>query len=714
MKTITPFKLLLLLFAISFSNVHAQSFVHPGILHTQADFNRMAQKVNANEQPWKGSYDLLVASAEAQLSWNPRATATVIRGGTGDNVALLYRDVQAAYQHALIYKITGNTAHGNKARDILNAWSATHTTLTGNADRYLASGLFGYQFANAAEMMRGYSGFDVPRFQNYLLNVYYYPLVERFLVGNSHGSDHNDACITNYWANWDLANMAAMVAIGVFCDNRAIYNQGIEYFKNGAGNSRGGGNGVITKAIPFVHSSTMAQWQESGRDQGHTILGIGLMASFCEIAWNQGDDMYAYDDYRFRKAANYVAAYNNGQNVPYTLYSWGSGQNCAYNEQPGISPAGRGEVRPIWEMIYNHYANRVGQASLIPWVAQEAADLRPEGGPGGHATTYDQPGFGSLTHYEGSGSGGGIPQGYTLCSNEGQNCTFSGTVNVAYGANGQFNYQYNVTGGSIACDNATFGDPINGVVKACYVQPVSGGSTYYQLRNRGTGLVLDGMGRTSNGDACGQYANTTNHVNSHWERIATGSYYYFKNRGTGLLLDGMGRTTNGADVGQWANTTSNNAQWSVQQYSGNYYRIQNRATGLYLDGMGNTANGDACGQYANTSHVNAQWELVPISGGQSQSTESRKMSLVTPEDSDMAEIYIHPNPVSTVLYLDLPTASPEGVVEILDMNGKRMDKVELTEKRSEIDVSALKPGMYVLRIANKEGYWSRKFVKVKE
>lgn len=370
----------------------AQPFVHPGILHTEADFLQMQQKVKEGAQPWEGSFQNLISTPEAQLNWTPHATATVIRGGTGDNVSLMYRDVAAAYQHALIWKITGNKAHGDKAVEILNAWSATNTTLTGNADRYLASGLFGYQFANAAEIMRDYPGFNLKRFQNYMLNVFYYPLVERFLLGNQYGADHNDACITNYWANWDLCNMAAMAAIGVLCDNREIYNKGIEYFKHGAG------NGSIEHAVPFVYSDTLAQWQESGRDQGHTLLGIGLMSSFCEIAWNQGDDLFSYDDNRFRKAAEYAAKYNLGDDVPFTKYTWGSGQNCAYNEQTVISSAGRGEIRPIWELIYNHYAVRASQSDLIPNIAAFAESMRPDGGPGGHATTYDQPGFGSLTH----------------------------------------------------------------------------------------------------------------------------------------------------------------------------------------------------------------------------------------------------------------------------------------------------------------------------
>lgn len=136
-----------------------------------------------------------------------------------------------------------------------------------------------------------------------------------------------------------------------------------------------------------------------------------------------------------------------------------------------------------------------------------------------------------------------------------------------------------------------------------------GGGSYYRIQNRATGLYLDGMGRTTNGEACGQYANTT-HVNSQWIREASGGYERFKNRGTGMYIDGMGRTNNGADCGQWANTTSNNAQWSLEGTDGGYYRLRNRATGLYLDGMGRTSNGSAAGQWANTTSSNAQWRFV--------------------------------------------------------------------------------------------------------
>jgi hypothetical protein len=512
-----------------------QAFVHPGVMHTQADFDRMRAKVNANAQPWKGSWDLLVASAHSQSTWTPRATATVIRGGTGDNVALLYNDVQAAYQNALRWKISGSTAHGDKARDILNAWSATHTTLTGNADRYLASGLFGYQFANAAEMMRGYAGFDVARFRTYLMNVYYKPLVERFLWGNEYGRDHNDACITNYWANWDLCNMAAAIAIGVFCDDRAIFNRAIEYFKTGAG------NGSINHAIPFLHPGGLAQWQESGRDQGHTILGVGLMGSFCEIAWNQGQDMYGWNNNRFMQAAQYVARYNNGGSVPFTAYSWGSGQNCAPNTHTVISSAGRGENRPIWEMIYHHYANRRGLS--VPDIAAAAAELRPEGGPGGHATTFDQPGFGSLTYARDPYSGGGFPVAgtYKLISRtSGRRLDNLGSTadgaNVAQWQDSASNNQRWVL--SYVSSN---------VVK---LQCVTGGK------------FLDGMGRTSNGSIVGQWGNNAS-TNQRWTIIDVGGgYFKLKNSATGLCLDvGASPWANGDPVEQWGDGSSQNQHW---------------------------------------------------------------------------------------------------------------------------------------------------------
>ena len=396
----------------------AQTFEHPGVFNREGDFARMRQKIAEKAEPWYTTWNNLLASPEAQLSWSPRATATVIRGGTGDNISLMYRDVAAAYQHALIYKISGDVAHGNKAVEILNAWANINTLLSGNADRYLASGLDGYQFANAAEMMRGYPGFDLEKFKNYMLNVFFYPMNERFLIGNAWGAPHNDACATNYRVNWDAANMAAMAAISVLCDNKTGFDEVINYCKSGDG------TGNITRAVNFLYpnygttgANLIGQWEESGRDQGHATGGMGLYGIFCEIAWNQGVDLYGYDNYRYRKGAEYVARYNLGDSVsgvwkyndlPYTTYTRLMGSTCTSYTESALSSSVRGKLGACWEMIYNHYARRLNQGDKVTGLndilQQQQYWSRSWPTLSVHADTYDTPGGGGLTFATDSGS----------------------------------------------------------------------------------------------------------------------------------------------------------------------------------------------------------------------------------------------------------------------------------------------------------------------
>jgi len=347
----------------------------------------MTSQVAAGAQPWKSGWDRLVANAHASLNWTPNPTAVVYRGADGvhpENYAQLYNDAAAAYALALRWKISGDAAYADKSVQVLNAWSAVLTGLSGTTDKFLLAGLQGSQLANAAEIMRMYSGWAAPdfaRFKTMMLQIFY-PLNHDFLARHN-----GDSCLTHFYANWDLCNMASVLAIGVLVDDRAIYNEAIDYFKNG------GGNGSIMNAVYYVHPGNLGQWQESGRDQGHNTLGIGLMGAFCEMAWKQGDDMYGYSQNRFLAGAEYVASYNLGNDVPYVTYT-----NCVGVNQPVIAPAGRGDSRPIWELVYNHYVNRKGLAA--PFSAAYAAKVRPEGGGGDYGSTsggYDQIGYGTLT-----------------------------------------------------------------------------------------------------------------------------------------------------------------------------------------------------------------------------------------------------------------------------------------------------------------------------
>jgi hypothetical protein len=360
----------------------SRKFVHPGLLHTEADFERMRAKVAANAQPWLDGWNRLKANGRSQLGATPRPLATVIRGGDGQNFAQMYIDIARSYQLALRWKVSQDTRYADLAVVFLNAWSSTLTSIEGNADRFLAAGIYGHQFANAAEIMRSYPGWaasDFARFQNMMLTVFY-PLNHNFLV------NHNGAEITNYWANWDQCTLASILAIGVLCDRPDLYDEALGYYKAGQGNGAG------LQAVYHVHPGYLGQWQESGRDQGHCTLGIGLAGVFCEMAWNQGDDVYGYENNRFLAGAEYVAK-SNLRDVSGDFYTVPFFTNInRQGTQSVLSTGGQGHQRAIWESVYNHYANRLGIAT--PYTSLQAIQMRPEN----DGNNGDQLGFGTLTY----------------------------------------------------------------------------------------------------------------------------------------------------------------------------------------------------------------------------------------------------------------------------------------------------------------------------
>ncbi|HKX42952.1 MAG TPA: LamG-like jellyroll fold domain-containing protein [Burkholderiaceae bacterium] len=381
-----------------------RSFVHPGLMHTEADFARMREKANAGVQPWKAGWDALTSSSRAGLWSVPNPLETVIRGGDGENFRTMVEDLERTYQYAVRWKVSQDTAYADQAVKFLNAWSSTMKTLSGNSDRFLAAGIYGYQWANAAEIMRTYSGWkaeDFAAFQNLLLTVFY-PMSHDFLV------NHNGANITNYWANWDLCAISCVLAVGVLCDRADIYDEAIAYYKSGRG------NGAAAHNVYYLHPGHLGQWQESGRDQGHATLGMALTGLLCEMAWNQGEDLYGYSNNRFLAGAEYVAKSNlqdaNGDyyTLPFSTYANRQGLFTA------VSTAGRPNLRPCWEVIYNHYVNRKGLAA--PFVATFAAQLRPERSEWGG----DQPSFGTLTFSRDAIAAGTPPSGLTAYPTAGQ------------------------------------------------------------------------------------------------------------------------------------------------------------------------------------------------------------------------------------------------------------------------------------------------------
>jgi hypothetical protein len=216
--------------------VAQKAFVHPGLLQTTADLKRIKDNVVAKNQPYWDGWNKLISDRHASFDYAPRPFEVVTRtlGGHGAGMSEMVQDAEAAYLNAIAWNVTGNEEYAKKAIEIMNVWSAKLKQVTGDADKYLAVGLIGYQFTNAAELITytypKWKVADRDRFKDMLLTKFY-PLCHDFLINND-GKHRTDF----YFANWDAVNMLCILSIGIFTDDRAKYNEAVEYYKNGKGN----------------------------------------------------------------------------------------------------------------------------------------------------------------------------------------------------------------------------------------------------------------------------------------------------------------------------------------------------------------------------------------------------------------------------------------------------------------------------------------------
>lgn len=364
------------------------NFAHPGTLHTQADLDRMKAKIAANEEPWLSGYNVLLSSPYNNLGWPAYNVDYIVRGGSGNNYTRSQQDAQLIYTLTLLWHLTGNTAYADRAVAIANVWSDL-IGLQGDSNVSLAAGICGYLFATAGELLSTYPGWaaaDQQAYRDMMMRVFY-PANFDFLW-RQHDTFWRNGGNTHYRLNWATANMASMAAIGILCDNRAVYEQAVDFFKFGPNNGR------VERAAWYVHPGGLGQGEEAGRDQGHNLGGWYAMSLLCQMAWNQGDDLFSYDNNRVLRAFEYNAKYNLWNDVPYARHR---NSDLGYTEG-SVSGAGRGLGGYYqYELVYNHYANLKGIAA--PWSKLAAEATRPEPWPntGLHPSQVDWFGLGTLT-----------------------------------------------------------------------------------------------------------------------------------------------------------------------------------------------------------------------------------------------------------------------------------------------------------------------------
>lgn len=399
-----------------------RGFRHPGGFHTQADFDRVRAQLAAGNATVTKAYNVLKNAAYAQPTVATSPSERIVRGGTGENYINAARGATMAYQNALRWKIEDNKACADAAVRVLMAWAKTTKLVTGDSNSALGAGIYGYQFAQAAELMRDYEGWsrdDFETFRQWMLDVWYRPSIGFLRVRN--GTWENSGtwwqAPGHYWSNWGLCNALCVISVGILCDDVFIYNQGMSFFKydqvgtfrdprtetpiKNDGLTEFLGNLVVTTSESELETGAygrLGQMNESGRDAGHPAMALGLAVDLAHMAYNQGDDMFAYMDHRLAAGIEYVAAQAlSTEGLPWTDYVYGT-NGFYYTDSRAwtmTEPVMGVHVRPCWGTVVGHYEGVKGVR--MPFSEQVLDKQGIDGGGAGSTSGgYDQLGYSVL------------------------------------------------------------------------------------------------------------------------------------------------------------------------------------------------------------------------------------------------------------------------------------------------------------------------------
>jgi hypothetical protein len=223
-----------------------------------------------------------------------------------------------ANSYALQWIVSGDVSDAKKAIEVINHWSFTMKSIRpkpddGHQHTRLIMGIHSGYWAQAGELLRcsdaPWPDEEQKQFERWLRDVILPAMEPR---------------PSTYNGNWDAAITWSTLAIAVFLDDRELFDENIERLKTGDTNAR-----LTHYLLPS------GQCQETGRDQDHAQMGIDFLARACEIAWNQGIDLYDFEKVSIGKSVEYLARYNLGDDdVPFEVYPSPVGEGTMLTIKP--------------------------------------------------------------------------------------------------------------------------------------------------------------------------------------------------------------------------------------------------------------------------------------------------------------------------------------------------------------------------------------------
>jgi Alginate lyase len=356
-------------------------FRHPGALNNLAELYRIRDKIAAGDEPWKSAFEKMQQSPYARRDYAAHPISVVGKGPTEANEV---RDAVAAYTQVLLWVFTHDEWHAEKAAQLLDAWSSTALSFEG-LNWYLDPAWASVPLVEAGEILRAtYPAWQgAPRLARQFNDLFLPILHNRLALGNR-----------------ELAVCNALVAIGVFNDDRAAFYEGINHWlsyvpsyfyikEDGAEPRRtnyfetspsdqfleqldahhrpAGWTSWMQLAQSLKNQGDDRTWvvkpadelwkhpgaylpgytpETGGRDLAHTESAFVSAVNVAEIAWHQGIDIYSFAAPRLAVFMETMAAIRLGDPISTAAYG-------------GKLDLGNG-LTPTYEVAYNHLHNVLG------------------------------------------------------------------------------------------------------------------------------------------------------------------------------------------------------------------------------------------------------------------------------------------------------------------------------------------------------------------
>ncbi|KAL2823963.1 chondroitin AC/alginate lyase [Aspergillus pseudoustus] len=343
-----------------------RAWIHPGILETTADLERMKTLIESENEPWKTAYENFSAdeysSADYELAGPFEYVCRDKDSSLMKGMSQFADDSVAALQTALMYTITGERAYAEKSLEILNAWGGALSVVNGS-DAQLAAALSGSNLVNAAEIIKAtyiWADDDVATFSS---------MVTEILVPPASQYIPSEDVPRPFIANWGSAGEKFMLAAAVFTEDTELYDLAKTLILDSPCAN-------LTGSI-----SATGQSSESGRDQGHTQLGLGNYVEAFTTLLNQEDSTDWFTLYSNRLAAGleYTAqVLLQGDSLPpYDETFVRCNASLLGGPWAEISSDAIRPIRPIWELGYAIYAD--DRVVDMPYTKELIALVTPDG-----------------------------------------------------------------------------------------------------------------------------------------------------------------------------------------------------------------------------------------------------------------------------------------------------------------------------------------------